>query len=67
MKKAIVTGATGFIGKFLIRELISQNIEVISIVRENSKNIENIRNLPIQIIECDIDRFNTIPDIITEI
>lgn len=66
MKKAIVTGATGFIGKFLIRELISQNIEVISIVRENSKNIENIRNLPIQIIECDIDRFNTIPDIITD-
>ena len=42
MKKAIVTGATGFIGKFLIRELISQNIEVISIVRENAKNIENI-------------------------
>ena len=32
MKKAIVTGATGFIGKWLTRELVSQGIEVYALV-----------------------------------
>ena len=40
MKKAIVTGATGFIGKFLVRELIKQNIEVIAVVRKETKNLK---------------------------
>lgn len=31
MKKAIVTGANGFIGKHLVSELISRNIEVVAI------------------------------------
>ena len=66
MKKAIVTGATGFIGKFLIRELLSQNIEVIATVRKNSKNLDNIKNLPIRVIECNIDKLNAIPDIIPD-
>lgn len=34
MKKAIVTGATGFIGKWLTRELVSQGIEVYALVRK---------------------------------
>ena len=31
MKKAIVTGANGFIGKQLVSELLSRNIDVIAI------------------------------------
>ena len=42
MKKAIVTGATGFIGKWLTRELVSQGIEVYALVRKNSNNLKNI-------------------------
>ena len=54
MKKAIVTGATGFIGKFLVRELVSRGVETIAVVRENSNNIENISGLPIRIVNCNI-------------
>lgn len=62
MKKAIVTGATGFIGKFLLRELVKNDVEVIAVVRENSKNINNIVNLPIRIVECNITDFSTLSD-----
>ena len=37
MKKALVTGATGFIGSKLVRELIDNNIAVIALVRDIEK------------------------------
>ena len=66
MKKAIVTGATGFIGKFLVRELVKQNVEVIAIVRRGTKNIAAIDTLPVRIVECNIADYYTIPDIIAD-
>lgn len=33
MNKAIVTGATGFIGRWLVKELVENNVEVFAIVR----------------------------------
>lgn len=66
MKKAIVTGATGFIGKFLVRELIKQNIEVIAVVRKETKNLKTIKALPVRIIECNISDYYMLPDIIAD-
>lgn len=66
MKKAIVTGATGFIGKFLVRELVKQNIEVIAVVRKGTKNLASIHDLPVRIVECNIADYYTIPDIIAD-
>ena len=65
MKKVIVTGATGFIGRFLVRELLSQNVEVLAIIRPNS---ENIRSIPEQVrtIECDIKMFKELQHRILE-
>lgn len=65
MKKAIVTGATGFIGKFLVRELIKQNVEVIAIVRPNTKNIGNVPQ-NVRIIECSLKEINTLGNIISD-
>ena len=40
MKKALVTGANGFIGSALVRELLADNVEVIALDRNgNNKNI----------------------------
>lgn len=66
MKKAIVTGATGFIGKFLVRELVKQNIEVIAIVRKNTSNLKTISNLPVRIVECNISDYYMIPDLVAD-
>ena len=66
MRKAIVTGATGFIGRFLVRELVRQNVEVIAVVRENSGSISSISMLPIKVVECDIKDYKNLSDIIVD-
>lgn len=42
MKTAVVTGATGFIGRHLVDALLERNVEVWAVVRDKRK-IENIR------------------------
>ncbi|MCM1111992.1 MAG: NAD-dependent epimerase/dehydratase family protein [Muribaculum sp.] len=66
MRKAIVTGATGFIGKFLTRELVNEQIETIAVIRTGSKNRENISNLPVRVIECDLMDLGRLPDMISD-
>ena len=36
MKNAVVTGASGFVGSWLVRELLSRDVEVYAIIRRNS-------------------------------
>ena len=42
MKKAIVTGATGFIGSFFVDYLLKNNIEVLALGRKNINEINKI-------------------------
>ena len=35
MKKVVITGATGMIGRTLIEYLLEKNIEILAIIREN--------------------------------
>ncbi len=53
MKKALVTGANGFVGSALVRELLAHGIEVIALDREgNNGNIpENARFVPHELSE----------------
>ena len=41
MKKVIVAGATGYLGKYLLKELKSKGYETIALVR-NAKKLENM-------------------------
>lgn len=66
MKKAIVTGATGFIGKVLVRELVKQGVEVITIVRENSKNLSCISGLPVRIVPCNLNEIARLPELVAD-
>lgn len=73
MKKAVVTGANGFVGAWLVKELTEQNVAVYAVIKDTDEdissldtlnnvkilycNLENIKNLPKSITDKDIDCF----------
>ena len=54
MKNAIVTGANGFVGSAVVKELLAHDIGVCAVVHKDHRN-----NLPehpkLQVISCDLD------------
>jgi nucleoside-diphosphate-sugar epimerase len=73
MRKAIVTGATGFLGACLVRELASRGMEVIAVVRSGNSDtaalkqhgrvrtvvcpLEEMQGLPCLVKDRDVDVF----------
>lgn len=53
MKKILITGGTGFIGGYLVREFVSDS-QVICLVRPGSKNLGRLSKYNVQIIEHDL-------------
>ena len=51
--RAFVTGASGFVGSHLVRELHRQEWEVFALVRPSSR-LQDIRDVPVQIRSGDI-------------
>ena len=45
MKKAIVTGANGFIGSHVCKALCDQGVKVYAVIKDTDENIESIKNL----------------------
>ena len=65
MKVAVVTGANGFIGKAIVRELLSQNVKVISVVHTIPQNLTELEGS--QVIECDLNHYSEITDQLCEL
>lgn len=58
MKKAIITGADGFIGRNLVQELLKNNYEVYAVVRKKSLAEQKIKdNNRLHFIECDMNHY----------
>ncbi|MBO5450623.1 MAG: NAD(P)-dependent oxidoreductase [Lachnospiraceae bacterium] len=67
MRKAIVTGANGFIGTALCRELSNQGISVIAVVRNVEENISNIENLSgLRVVYSDLSEFKNLHEKISD-
>lgn len=61
MKKAIITGATGAVGMALIKELISNDIEVLVICRKGSKRNDYIpQHKLVTKIVCSLDELSNL-------
>ena len=54
MKKAIVTGANGFVGRYLLRELTKLGYEIWSVIRNTDKDVSCIEELNSHIVYCDL-------------
>lgn len=66
MKKVIVTGATGFVGHWVVKELLSHGIEVIAVIRENSSNLNKIKNENIRVVPCNLEKISKLGSLIPD-
>ena len=67
MKKAIVTGAGGFIGRALVSELCSRGIKVYAIVRNPQSEAESLRREKnCIIVHCDMEHIERLTQLISD-
>lgn len=66
MKKVIITGASGFIGKALTKYLLDKGVVVFAIVREVQKLDEFSLYSNLNIITCDMNEYFILPEKIKE-
>ena len=67
MKKVLVTGANGFVGSAVCRELVSKGIRVFAVVRDEDSAIGRIGNLDgLEIIYMDLSAIHKLDDIISD-
>lgn len=65
VKRAVITGPTGAIGTALIEYLENKGIEVVAVVRPNSKRADRIRESRlVRKVECDLSDLRELPKII---
>lgn len=67
MNKAIVTGANGFVGSHVCKELAENGVKVFAVIKDTNEKIDNIKNLKnISIIYCELDDITTLEDKISD-
>ncbi len=67
MKKVIITGANGFLGQWLIKELTTKDIRIIAVVRNEKAVIPLFRQLDnITIVVCPLEQIANLPSMIEE-
>lgn len=67
MKKAIVTGANGFIGSHVCSELSKCGVKIYAVIKDTNENISNIENLcGLEIIYCELGDIESLYDKITD-
>lgn len=67
MRKAIVTGANGFVGSYLVKELISHDVEVIAVIRNEKSDTKALSGIKgIKIIYCELSKINTLTERISD-
>ena len=67
MKKAVVTGANGFVGSYLCRKLAQEGVEFYAVVKDIEENIDNIRELKgATIIYCDLSDIESLAEKISD-
>ena len=68
MKKVLLTGATGFIGSNLVKELLSHNVEIVAVVRAKYEHqkIELANEKSIRLVYCDLENYSHLPDLLPD-
>lgn len=65
MRRVVVTGATGFIGLHLVKELSLKGCEIYAICRKDSAHYKRLANISgVKTVFCDLENINALPQII---
>lgn len=65
MKKVIVTGANGFVGYGLIKELVANDVEVYAVLRHEDGDVSRLEELSgVKIIYCDLEHIHSLDTMI---
>lgn len=63
MEKVIVTGANGFVGTWLVKEMAKHGLKIFAVVRDENENIENIKDIDgVEIVYCDMSEMSSLRD-----
>ncbi len=67
MKRIILTGASGFIGREILKILSREKIFTYAVIRDLNKIDESIKNLnSVKFISCDMENIKMLPEILHE-
>ena len=66
MKKAFVTGANGFVGTALVKELTRQGVQVTAMVRSENETRNALEACGAKIVFCDLAQMEKLPQIVDE-
>lgn len=66
VKKVFITGATGFIGGYLVDEAIARGYEVYTLLRNEAKRYK-LKDKPVNIVKFDLKNANEVERVISEI
>lgn len=69
MRRVIISGAAGFIGNAVARQLINQGIHVVAVVKPGTAQSEEafrLKDLDAPIIECDLKEMENLPKLLSE-
>jgi UDP-glucose 4-epimerase len=67
LKKVIVTGANGFIGEALLKELSKKELNIIAVVRNCKSDVSKIDKLSgVRIVYCAMEDIQNLPNIIPD-
>lgn len=67
MKRAIVTGANGFVGSAVVKELSARGIQVWAVVKDEQADISSVESLPnVKTVYCELSKIRLLPQEITE-
>lgn len=62
MKTAFVSGANGFVGTALVKELVAHGVEVTAMVRAPEEKTEELQALGAKLIYCDLAELSALPE-----
>lgn len=63
MKKAIVTGANGFVGYWLLRELQRNGVHVTAVIKDENEDISMFSEFDdMDVVYCDLSNLGELPD-----